>query len=263
MGRGEIIGPAILGVLQAGHHVVPVDVHWPLERAEAVATDSSSPLALVEPTSAQAWASLGSRVPEALFVDRSFFDAPDDGAGAGTAASVEALDEGDPAIVLFTSGSTGRPKGIVLSHGYVTALAAGRAECLRMAPETRTLAYHSPTWMPFIDYFFGPLLKGGCCLFLPEQSSHAVSPADLRAFALEHGATIIGFVPAVLDIFLEEGLPPEASRVCVGGAAVPAELCNRRRWRSCARRALQPRGRGAAQEQRRQSRGALHRLPRH
>uniref|UniRef100_A0A7S4Q4W0 AMP-dependent synthetase/ligase domain-containing protein n=1 Tax=Alexandrium monilatum TaxID=311494 RepID=A0A7S4Q4W0_9DINO len=224
MGRGEMIGPAILGVLQAGHHVVPVDVHWPLERAQTVAGDASAALALVEPTSAAAWASMGSQVPEALVVDQEFFTAQ---VGTDAKPQVPCLTDEDPAIILFTSGSTGRPKGIILSHGYVTALAAGRGECLKMSEQTRTLAYHSPTWMPFIDYFFGPLLRGGCCLFLAEQSSHAVHPDDLRSFAVGNGATIIGFVPAVLDIFLEEGFPKTASRICVGGAAVPAELCAR------------------------------------
>lgn len=33
--------------------------------------------------------------------------------------STEAMDEDDPAIVLFTSGSTGRPKGVVLTHAQL------------------------------------------------------------------------------------------------------------------------------------------------
>merc|ERR1719486_1258890 len=102
----------------------------------------------------------------------------------------KALDQDDPAIVLFTSGSTGKPKGIVLSHGYLTALAAGVCEWKRMSSRTRTLCYHSPTWMPFIDYLFAPLLKGGCCLFFPDnEKTHIVKPMDLSDFAKRHGAT--------------------------------------------------------------------------
>merc|ERR1719191_1978752 len=72
MGRGEFIGPAFLGVLQAGFQVVPVDVHWPLERAVAVAEDSEAAAVLVEPSSANAWHSLKLNLP-VILVDAALF----------------------------------------------------------------------------------------------------------------------------------------------------------------------------------------------
>mmetsp|Transcript_89224 Transcript_89224/g.266136 ORF Transcript_89224/g.266136 Transcript_89224/m.266136 type:complete len:1217 (+) Transcript_89224:45-3695(+) len=223
MGRGEAIAPAFLGVLQAGCHVVPADVHWPLERVSHVAEASNAVAVLVGASTADAWHSIGSSLP-CLAVDEALFA---QGSGSTDGLAVERLQQDDPAVVLFTSGSTGLPKGIVLSHGYLTALVVGIVESKRMTADTRTLCYHSPTWMPFLDYIFGPLLTGGCCLYFPEGQSHVVTPKDLRTFGIRHSATNAGFVPAMLDILLEEGLPPTFSDVGVGGAAVPAELCVR------------------------------------
>jgi amino acid adenylation domain-containing protein len=223
MPRGEAIAPAFLGVLQAGFQFVPVDVHWPLDRAVAVTEDCNPAIVLVEPSYAAAWHSLKLALP-VVTVDASLFQREQLEKSHIRRAT---LDQDDPAIMLFTSGSTGKPKGIMLSHGYLTGLAATVADWKRMSPKSKTLCYHSPTWMPFIDYLFAPLLKGGTCLFFPESDTHVVKPIDLSEFADRHGATNAGFVPAMLDIFLEQGLPKSFTDIGCGGAPVPAELCTR------------------------------------
>mmetsp|Transcript_89004 Transcript_89004/g.157611 ORF Transcript_89004/g.157611 Transcript_89004/m.157611 type:complete len:1166 (-) Transcript_89004:295-3792(-) len=221
MGRGKMLAPSFLGILQAGFAVVPIDVHWPGDRAKGVATDSGSGLVLTDPQSAQTWADIASELPSVMIDDGLLQE------HSTAACSLPTVDQEDPAVLLFTSGSTGKPKGIILSHGYLTALVAGVGETKEMNTETRTLSYHSPTWMPFLDYLLAPLLNGGCCLFYPEVTSHVVRPTELNAFARQKEATLLGLVPAVLDIFLEAGLPPTLSTVGVGGAAVTAELCLR------------------------------------
>lgn len=224
MGRGEAIGPTFLGALQAGYTAVPVDVHWPSDRVKQVTEDAEAAIALTETASMEAWLAIGITSPGALLVDASLFSQY----GNGSIMRLDqTVDQDDPAVVLFTSGSTGRPKGIVLSHGYLTSLVVGVGESKRMTKDTRTLCYHSPTWMPFLDYLFAPMLIGGCCLYFPEGGTHVVKPHELKAFAQRHGATNAGFVPAMLDILLEEGLPKTMSDIGVGGAAVPAELCHR------------------------------------
>lgn len=222
MGRGEAVAAAFLGILQAGYTAVPIDVHWPAERARSVVVDSSAALALVAPATQDAWVALQGMPKFMVICDALYKE------HSSSLSVMDGMDADKPAITLFTSGSTGKPKGIVLSHGYVMVLALGRAESLRMSETTRTLLHQSPTWMPFIDYLFGPLLTGGCCVFVPEQTgTHAVTPSVLRALAREHQATILGFVPPVLDIFLDEDLPAMLRCICVGGAAVAADLCAR------------------------------------
>eukprot|EP00929_Paragymnodinium_shiwhaense_P116423 TRINITY_DN8595_c0_g1_i1.p1 TRINITY_DN8595_c0_g1~~TRINITY_DN8595_c0_g1_i1.p1 ORF type:complete len:1181 (-),score=321.68 TRINITY_DN8595_c0_g1_i1:568-4110(-) len=219
MARGEEIGPTFLAILQAGCYVVPVDVNWPQDRITQVVEDADPCMAFVEPT----YKALLEQVPVNTYVvDAGLF-----GRHANAARALAVVQPSDPAVILFTSGSTGKPKGIVLSHGYLTSLVAGVAESKRMTSQTKTLCYHSPTWMPFLDYLFCPLLTGGACLYFPENEKHLVIPAELHKFACDHGATSAGFVPAMLDIFAEEGFPPTLSDVGVGGAPVPSELCVR------------------------------------
>jgi len=218
MSRGEAIGPTFVGIMQAGCFVVPVDVAWPQERIKQAGLDAEVALALVEPSSL----ALMPDIPvKTLVVDAGFY-----ALYASSPAPVK-VTEDDPALTLFTSGSTGKPKGIVLSHGYVTALVAGITESKRMSTSTKTLCYHSPTWMPFLDNLFGPLVSGGTCLYFPDNEKHIVMPSELNQFAKDFSATHGGFVPAVLDLFAEEGLPPSLSDIGVGGAAVPMDLCEK------------------------------------
>jgi len=220
MRRGEAIAPALFGLLQAGCVAIPVDVHWPQDRARGVIEDCGAVLALTEPASHQAWTAFGLTSPKTILVDGALF-----AKSSLPHSKLPELDQDDPAIVLFTSGSTGKPKGIVLSHGYLTALVAGVGEVKRMTHTTKTLSYHSPTWMPFLDYLFGPLLFGGCCLYMPDDGTHVVKPTDLKAFAERHGATCAGGVPVVMELLLQDGFPSALKDVGIGGAPVPAELC--------------------------------------
>eukprot|EP00929_Paragymnodinium_shiwhaense_P116425 TRINITY_DN8595_c0_g2_i1.p1 TRINITY_DN8595_c0_g2~~TRINITY_DN8595_c0_g2_i1.p1 ORF type:complete len:1190 (-),score=258.92 TRINITY_DN8595_c0_g2_i1:148-3717(-) len=217
MGRGEAIGPTFLGILQSGCIVIPVDVNWPLDRIKQATEDANAGLILAERSSLHLVADVGVK---ALAVDAPFYSKY-----ATNVQHLAPVKPVDPAVVLFTSGTTGKPKGIVLSHGYLTALVVGVAESKRMTSATKTLCYHSPTWMPFLDYLFCPLLVGGACLYFPENEKHLVIPSELNAFARRHGATSAGFVPAMVDIFSEEGWPATLSDCGVGGAPVPGDLC--------------------------------------
>eukprot|EP00747_Dinoflagellata_sp_TGD_P158084 gnl/TRDRNA2_/TRDRNA2_177787_c0_seq1.p1 gnl/TRDRNA2_/TRDRNA2_177787_c0~~gnl/TRDRNA2_/TRDRNA2_177787_c0_seq1.p1 ORF type:complete len:773 (+),score=92.85 gnl/TRDRNA2_/TRDRNA2_177787_c0_seq1:92-2320(+) len=93
-----------------------------------------------------------------------------------------------------------------------------------MTSTTRTLCYHSPTWMPFLDQLLAPLLQGGCCVFFPEVTMHVINPMELSVFASQKRVTHLGFVPTVLDIFVQDTLPRSLKAVGVGGAPVTTEL---------------------------------------
>nr|AYF56482.1 nonribosomal peptide synthetase 2016 [Ostreopsis cf. ovata] len=223
MSRGEWVASAFLGILASGLQVVPVDVHWPQERIEQVAAECGAKVALVE---GEFLCLLENTPVKAFVVDSSFYSQLQT-SGAPTELEVAELTADQVALILFTSGSSGKPKGILLSHSYLSALALGIAQSKRMDEKTRTLSYHSPTWMPFLDYLFCPLIVGGCCLFFPDKGTHIVKPTDLVEFATKYKANQAGFVPAVLDLVEENGVPATLSDVGCGGAAVPAELMRR------------------------------------
>jgi amino acid adenylation domain-containing protein len=224
MGRGEMIGPSYFGVLQAGYSIVPVDVHWPGDRIQMVVQDTEAAMILTDDVNADAFDSLNLELNcPVIKVDLELMNQH----ASDAAPAMPTLNADSPALVLFTSGSTGRPKGIVLSHGYITALTADISEFKQMSTETKVMTASSPTWMPFLDALFAPLCKGGTCVLFPESATHVVRPDQLAEFARKTGATHSGFVPAMLEIFLEQGLPSTLAHVGVGGAPVPAELALR------------------------------------
>nr|AYF56484.1 nonribosomal peptide synthetase 4635 [Ostreopsis cf. ovata] len=220
LSRGEATAPAFLAVLAAGYQAVPVDVHWPEERIQQVAEESGATVAL---TSGSALHLLQGVKAKAFVVDEALFR---QWGGKSRELPVVQISPEQTAVVLFTSGSSGKPKGILLSHTYLTALICGIANLKGMDQASRTLCYHSPTWMPFLDYVLTPLVVGGCCLLFPDNG-HVVKPDELVAFAKRHRANQAGFVPAVLDIIAETGIPSTFYDCGVGGAAVPKALCDR------------------------------------
>jgi len=220
MNRGEAMAPAFLGILDAGFYVVPVDSHWPQERIFQVAAECEATVALAEVDTLQLLAGTSMK---SFVVDSCFHE----GRKKGSPRAEPKISPEQLAVVLFTSGSSGKPKGILLSHRYLTALIMGIVKNKRMTSSVKTLCYHSPTWMPFLDYLFCPLVVGGCCLFFPESDSHVVRPNELQDFAVRHRATLAGFVPAMLDVLVQDSVPPTLTDVGVGGAAVPSLLCER------------------------------------
>lgn len=224
MGRGEMIGPSYFGVLQAGFSIVPVDVHWPGDRIQMVVEDTEACMILTDEANVDAFHALNLKLGcPVVKVDLELVNQH----ASGAAPAIATVNAESPALVLFTSGSTGRPKGIVLSHGYITALTADISDFKSMSDKTKVMTTSSPTWMPFLDALFAPLIKGGTCVLFPESATHVVRPDQIAEFATKTGATHTGFVPAMLDILLEHKLPQSLAHVGVGGAPVPSELAIR------------------------------------
>jgi len=227
MGRGEMIIPAFLGVLQSGCQVVPLDVHWPADRIRSIASSSGFSLVLTDLSSESAWRAVEMSTP-CLTVQPSLWQE-----SANTAASrldeiLTSLDQDSPALMLFTSGSTGQPKGIVLPHAYFTTLIASVAIRKDVTNIARWVCYFSPSWMPFLDSF-AALLMGGTVLMFPEGKDHVINVAELADFAAKNHATHATCVPATFDVLVEQGIPPTITHIGTGGGACPVELAKRGR----------------------------------
>lgn len=225
--RGLHIGSAILGVLQSGRAMVPMDLQWPAERV-AVASDAAKCCALIVEDPGK-WLEADVGRPVLRLADMLKAQAmPTSPRNHSNSSPCEATGEGgradeDIATILFTSGSTGKPKGVLLSHRYLYTLVSGivqehMQETGNSLPIMRPLAYFSPSWMPFIDSFYCPLVTGGVSTM---WEPYEFNIGDLSKYAQEMGINWFVCVPVVLQGILDEAVAKPPPICDVGGAPCP------------------------------------------
>jgi amino acid adenylation domain-containing protein len=215
---------ALLGVLAAGGHYVPLDPAYPADRVAYMLAQSRVPVLLTH-------AALAERLPLAATASRVIaLDAEWSAIASGerdAAVPAESAAE-DLAYVIYTSGSTGRPKGVMIPHravvNYVhwmrTAYPVdGRDAILQKAPAS----FDACIWE-----FFLPLVTGAR-LVLARPSGHQ-DPIYLADVVRRRGVTVLQLVPSQLQMMLEtpEFLQCGTLRhVVCGGEALPGELLGR------------------------------------
>jgi amino acid adenylation domain-containing protein len=205
--RDEHLVVALLAVLKAGCHYVPLEPTHPPARLRDVVADARPALVLAR----EPFAGLPTLDPLA---DPSPVDDPPAGTGSAD----------DPAYLIYTSGSTGRPKGVRVPHRGVVNLVTDVARVPGFGPGDRFLFLTSMSFDIAALEVFTPLLTGGALVVAPQSSVHAADRvADLIR---DHGVTTVQAPPSVLAALLPR-LPAGLPRVISGGEPLPADLADR------------------------------------
>lgn len=138
---------------------------------------------------------------------------------SGPAAARDAVDPGDPLMILYTSGTTGRPKGAVITHGSILASARAQADHFAMTGDDVQLGH-----LPFNHVggitctIMAALVSGGAVALLP-----AFSPDGALRAIERHRVTFLGAVPTMYVLML--GRPDFADhdvssvRLCMAGGS--------------------------------------------
>ncbi|WP_452039178.1 amino acid adenylation domain-containing protein [Amycolatopsis samaneae] len=208
---------AMLAVHKAGGAYVPVDPDYPEERRRHMLADTAAHCLLRLPGQEVSGA------PVVLSVAREADWAEPD---LDDEDRLAPLLPGHPAYVIYTSGSTGRPKGVVVTHRGIPNLAADYVRRQRLRPDSRLLAFASPSFDAAVAEFWPMWLAGGCLVLAP--SPHLVPGEPLARLVREQRISHITLPPSALAPLAEAGGLPAGVTLLVAGEACPAPVA--RRW---------------------------------
>ncbi|HSK79449.1 MAG TPA: amino acid adenylation domain-containing protein [Thermoanaerobaculia bacterium] len=212
---------ALLAVLKSGAAYVPLDPDYPQERL-AFMLDDARPAVLL--TQERLWPALPETAVPVLCLHPDGRESRD----FDTAALEESADGLQLAYVIYTSGSTGRPKGAMVHHAAIRNRLLWMQEAYALSPADTVLQKTPCSFDVSVWEFFWPLLAGARVAFA-RPGEHR-DPAALAARIRAEGATVLHFVPSMLQLFLEEpGIAGCTSlrRVVASGEALTPELVRR------------------------------------
>lgn len=209
---------AMLAVVKAGGAIVPMDPAAPLARLQAMAKDTSAPLAICSAANRGKLAS----VTKELVLDMGLLGRLSAAQIHRSISQAPAVSPEDALYVIFTSGSTGRPKGVVVTHGaFSSAAAAFKDPILVSSPNRRVLHYASPSFDVSILETFVPLTVGGC-ICIPSDSARL---DDLAQCINDLEVNWAVLTPQVAGL-LHPDQVPGLEVLCLGGEALPRDLAD-------------------------------------
>ncbi|MCP4660684.1 MAG: amino acid adenylation domain-containing protein, partial [bacterium] len=223
--RSSELVVGLLGILKSGGAYLPLDPAYPPERLSFMAKAAGVRVLLIQER-------LLPILPEptcpVVCLDRDGVEI----SAQSAALPIPAADPSNLAYVIYTSGSTGEPKGSMNPHrGIVNRIPGMQAKYRRKAGaggiQKPPFSFDVSVWETF-----WPLVSGGR-LVVARPGGHRES-AYLAELVATRGVTAVQFVPAMLELYVEELErmdDPQATgalgRVFASGEALPYALQER------------------------------------
>ena len=210
---------AILGIAKAGAAFLPLDPDAPVSRIQEVLELSGCVAFLIKTAQFERFGSLHAKP---LLIDRILVEPTPTDIQPRPRPGLR-----DMAYVLFTSGSTGKPKGVVIEHEALAHRLTWLTQAYAPTPADRSAQATQITFDPSLIELCLPLIHGGGVALPPPGR---LLPESLADFAVNHGVTIMAFVPSTMSRFLDSaaGRPDLKLRVaCCGGEVLSPDLAKR------------------------------------
>ncbi|WP_225824112.1 amino acid adenylation domain-containing protein [Streptomyces naphthomycinicus] len=231
IGAGDLVGlhmehgpqavTAILAVLKAGAAYLPLDPALPPERTAFLTEDAQAALVVSDVRLRDALPSL--RAPVTTLPDLARTP-PDPRAGRRPAAPDSLV------YVLYTSGSTGTPKGVEVEHRNLANRLYWDADTFPLHPSDAVLHHTSLGFDISVWEIFAPLVSGATLVVPPPEALR--DPHRMLTLMRDTGVTVLGCVPSLLDVLLDEDDPALADvtglrYVFCGGETLPPGVVDR------------------------------------
>jgi amino acid adenylation domain-containing protein len=219
--RGFGMVESVLGVMKAGGVYMPMDPAYPIERLNFIAGESGCEVIISGAGLKSEFERSGHRVVDPETNGEEIQRESAEGFASG-------LDGANLAYVIYTSGSTGKPKGVMISHGNLSnrvlwEMATQPSDESDAILQLASLSFDVSVWE-----LFTPLVSGAR-LILPGPGEHQ-NPERIARLIQEHKVTIVGFVPSMLEVLLDEPVEirfASLKRVLSGAEALPLRTMRR------------------------------------
>ncbi|MBX8615752.1 amino acid adenylation domain-containing protein [Pseudomonas cichorii] len=191
--RGPNLLIGLLAVLKAGGAYVPLDPGYPTERLAYMLADSGALTLLADAATQERFADNALQLVN--------LDASTWAAQSAENPVVPGLNADHLAYVIYTSGSTGTPKGVMVEHRGLCNLVQWSSQLILPTPEGALLHKTPVSFDASVWELFWPLCAG-LRLVLARPDGHR-DPAYLAQLIIERQVSVVQFVPALLQQFLE------------------------------------------------------------
>lgn len=213
--REEIVGvladrslevvAALLAVLKSGGAYLPIDPHYPAERARFLLEDAGCRFLLAHP---HLGADLG-------FTGERIALAPPAETAADTPSPGVTVDPSQLAYVIYTSGSTGKPKGVMIEHRAAVNLVQWHRTHYEIVETDVCAEFASFSFDASVSQTFSPLAAGAELHVLDEGIR--TSAELLNAYFEEHGVTYTDLPTQLFEHFMEAVRNTSLKRLTTGG----------------------------------------------
>jgi amino acid adenylation domain-containing protein len=214
---------AVLAVLKAGGTYVPIDPSQPEKRTLEIVHDCEPALII---TSDAVDTFVKASLPPIMRVDSD---------GATIEIATATLDRRqhrrvaeNTVYVMYTSGSTGRPKGVMVNDIGLNNLLDWAVDEYRMTSTDRTVFKSVPTFDISAWEMLLPLVHGSAMVLAADGLQ--ADPAALCTLIEHSQATMVHFVPSMLEVFLDQihgNRCPTLTHIFCGGEALSVQLRQR------------------------------------
>jgi amino acid adenylation domain-containing protein len=209
----------LLGILKAGGAFVPLDANYPAERLAFMASDTKSPVMLVQSSVIQKMAGQNWSAATVVRLDA---DAPDfNSECSDNPAPVNTAE--NLAYVMYTSGSTGRPKGVMVNHRAVVRLVKN-TNYVDLSEKEVFLQFSPISFDASTLEIWAPLLNGGCLAIMPPETQ---SLDEIGTAIRRYSVTSMWLTAGLFNVMVEQRLNDlrPLRQLLVGGDALsPAHI---------------------------------------